>query len=84
MEKKRVYMCVKRVQDILLSVLALVFLSPLLLLIALRWFWMIQGSALFSPRSAAASEESCSASINSVLCVWTRRNTWRSCCRIMR
>ena len=35
MEKKRVYMCVKRVQDILLSVLALVFLSPLLLLIAL-------------------------------------------------
>lgn len=35
MEKKRVYMCVKRVQDILLSVLALIFLSPLLLLIAL-------------------------------------------------
>lgn len=35
MEKKRVYMCVKRVQDILLSALALVFLFPLLLLIAL-------------------------------------------------
>lgn len=35
MEKKRVYMCVKRAQDILLSALALVFLFPLLLLIAL-------------------------------------------------
>ena len=34
-EKKRTYLCVKRVQDFVLSALALVLLSPLLLLIAL-------------------------------------------------
>ncbi len=34
-KKKRIYLCVKRIQDIILSVLALLFLSPLLLLIAL-------------------------------------------------
>ncbi len=34
-EKKRTYLCVKRVQDFILSALALILLSPLLLLIAL-------------------------------------------------
>ena len=34
-KKKRLYLYVKRVQDIVLAALALVFLSPLMLLIAL-------------------------------------------------
>lgn len=34
-KKRRVYLCVKRVQDVVLSALALVILSPLMLLIAL-------------------------------------------------
>ncbi len=33
--RKRTYLCIKRIQDIVLSAFALVILSPLLLLIAL-------------------------------------------------
>lgn len=77
-KEKPVYRALKRVQDVFFSLLALIVLSPLMLIVALAIVTLMTRKARrFLRRCAAALTARSSASTNSAPCAWTLRRSWR-------
>lgn len=76
-KEKPVYRALKRAQDIFFSLLALIVLSPLLLIVALAIVIDDPSGSPILRRCAAALTARSSASTNSAPCAWTLRRSWR-------
>ena len=75
----RLYWIGRRTQDVILSSLALVVLSPVMLLLPSQLWWMTRLQALFLVRNASAATASPSSSISSAPCAPTQRQSWTIC-----
>lgn len=76
-KEKPVYRALKRVQDVFFSLLALIVLSPLMLIVALAIVIDDPRGSPILRRCAAALTARSSASTNSAPCAWTLRRSWR-------
>lgn len=76
LKSHRLYWIGRRAQDIFFSALALIALSPVMLVTALAVVVDDPSGSRFSPKKELVGMESWSSSTSSVLCVWMPKQSW--------